>query len=49
MTSARSAVTIACAFQPEKLVVDPDVTVLMLNRQKAEVKLNPESPLAAAQ
>ena len=32
-------VTIACAFEPQKVVVDPDVTVLMLERQKAEVKL----------
>jgi hypothetical protein len=32
-------VTIACAFEPQRLVVDPDVTVLMLERQKAEVKL----------
>jgi len=32
-------VTIACAFEPERLVVDPDVTVLMLERRKAEVKL----------
>ncbi len=32
-------VTIACAFEPERVVVDPDVTVLMLERQKAEVKV----------
>jgi hypothetical protein len=32
-------VTIACAFDPQKVVVDPDVTVLMLERQKAELKL----------
>ncbi len=32
-------VAIRCAFRPEKLVVDPDVTVLMLERQKAERKL----------
>jgi hypothetical protein len=32
-------VTIACAFEPDRLVVDPDVTVLMLDRQKAEVQL----------
>ncbi|HXS82778.1 MAG TPA: ABC transporter permease subunit [Methylomirabilota bacterium] len=32
-------VTIACAFDPQRVVVDPDVTVLMLERQKAEVKL----------
>lgn len=32
-------VTIVCRFAPEHLVVDPDVTVLMLERQKAEQKL----------
>jgi hypothetical protein len=32
-------VTIRCGFEPEKLKVDPDVTVLMLERQKAEVRL----------
>jgi hypothetical protein len=32
-------VIIACAFEPQRVVVDPDVTVLMLERQKAEVKL----------
>jgi ABC-2 type transport system permease protein len=32
-------VTITCGFEPQKLVVDPDVTVLMLERQKAEMKL----------
>ena len=44
-------VMIRCAFAPEKLVVDPDVRVLALERQKAEVKLKarrtPEA-LAAA-
>jgi len=35
----RRTVTIACAFEPEKVVVDPDVTVLMLERQKAEYRL----------
>jgi hypothetical protein len=29
-------VVIRCAFEPRKLVVDPDVRVLMLERQKAE-------------
>jgi hypothetical protein len=33
------AVVIRCAFEPERLVTDPDVTVLMLERQKAEVRL----------
>ena len=33
------AVTIRCAFEPEKLIVDPDARVLMLERQKAEIKL----------
>jgi len=32
-------VTIRCDFEPQHLVVDPDVTVLMLERQKAEMKL----------
>jgi aminopeptidase N len=32
-------VAIACAFEPRRVVVDPDVTVLMLERKKAEVKL----------
>ena len=34
-------VTIRCEFPPQKLIVDPDVTVLMLERQKAEAKLKP--------
>ena len=29
----------ATTFEPERLLVDPDVTVLMLERQKAEVQL----------
>ncbi len=41
------AVTVTCAFEPERLVVDPDVTVLMLNRQKAEVKLKPTAGVVA--
>jgi len=41
-------VTIACTFEPEKVVVDPDVTVLMLERQKAEVKLKAGSEKLAA-
>jgi ABC-2 type transport system permease protein len=32
-------VTIRCAFEPQKVVVDPDVRVLMLERQKAERRL----------
>ena len=40
-------VTIACAFEPEHLVVDPDVTVLMLERQKADVKLRTAGGLVA--
>jgi aminopeptidase N len=32
-------VTIACGFEPQRVVVDPDITVLMLERQKAEVTL----------
>lgn len=35
-------VTLRCDFRPEKLVLDPDVTVLMLERNKAEVRLVPE-------
>lgn len=35
----RATVTVRSDFQPEKLVLDPDVTVLMLERQKAEVRL----------
>ncbi|HEX3556165.1 MAG TPA: M1 family aminopeptidase [Thermoanaerobaculia bacterium] len=33
------AVEIACAFQPEKVVVDPDVQVLQLRRKAAVAKL----------
>jgi ABC-type transport system involved in multi-copper enzyme maturation permease subunit len=40
-------VTIACAFEPERVLVDPDVTVLMLERQKAEVKLKTGSEKVA--
>jgi ABC-type transport system involved in multi-copper enzyme maturation permease subunit len=40
-------VRIASAFEPERLVVDPDVTVLMLHRDKAEVKLKPAAGLVA--
>jgi len=40
-------VTIACAFEPERLLVDPDVTVLMLERQKAEVKLKTAAEVVA--
>ncbi len=32
-------VKIACAFDPERILVDPDVTVLMLERNKAEWRL----------
>jgi hypothetical protein len=41
------SVTVACAFEPERLVVDPDVTVLMLHREKAEVKLKPAAGVVA--
>ena len=44
----RQAVTIICAFQPERLMLDPDVTVLMLERQKAEVRLAPEAAAVVA-
>jgi hypothetical protein len=43
----RGTVTVRCDFQPEKLVLDPDVTVLMLERQKAEVRLAPEREAVA--
>ncbi|MBI5170013.1 MAG: hypothetical protein HZA61_11030 [Candidatus Eisenbacteria bacterium] len=43
----RVPIVLHCAFQPEKLVVDPDVRVLMLERNKAEVKLAPAAgPIA---
>ncbi|MCE9628326.1 MAG: hypothetical protein K8R56_10475, partial [Candidatus Eisenbacteria bacterium] len=35
-------ITIRCAFDPERVVVDPDITVLMLERQKAVLKLKRE-------
>jgi len=41
-------VTIRCGFEPERLVIDPDVTVLMLERNKAEVRLVPEPEGAVA-
>ncbi len=33
--------TLACAFEPQRVVVDRDVTVAMPERQKTEVKLKP--------
>jgi ABC-2 type transport system permease protein len=35
----RATVTLRSGFQPERLIVDPDVTVLMAERRKAEVTL----------
>src|SRR6185436_10518853 len=35
----RATVTIACGFEPKRVVVDPDVHVLMLERKKAELVL----------
>jgi ABC-2 type transport system permease protein len=35
-----TSVTIGCGFEPKKLLVDPDVRVLMLERKKAEVALH---------
>ena len=32
-------VTIRCAFQPERVVIDPDVRVLQLRRKQAEASL----------
>jgi hypothetical protein len=43
-------IVIHCSFEPQKLVVDPDVRVLMLERQKAEVRLRAKhdaGPVAA--
>ncbi len=37
-------VRILCAFEPERLVIDPDIELLMLERQKAEVKLRTSRP-----
>lgn len=44
----RATVTLHSDFRPEKLVLDPDVTVLMLERQKAEVRLAPAPEAVAA-
>ena len=33
------ALTIHCSFSPDKVVVDPDVRVLQLNRKQATVSL----------
>lgn len=35
-------ISLRCAFGPERVVVDPDITVLMLERQKATLKLKRE-------
>jgi hypothetical protein len=40
-------VRIVCAFEPERVLVDPDVTVLMLERNKAEWKLRPAAEKVA--
>jgi ABC-type transport system involved in multi-copper enzyme maturation permease subunit len=42
------AVVIPCVFAPERVVVDPDVTVLMLERKKAEVKVKAEGGALAS-
>ena len=44
----RGTVTLRSDFQPERLVLDPDVTVLMLERQKAEMRLRPEPEAVTA-
>ena len=44
----KASIAIDTAFEPERLVVDPDITVLMLNRGKAEVKLKTEGEVVAA-
>jgi len=45
------SVVIPCAFAPERVLVDPDVRVLMLERKKANVAVHapgaPPSPVAA--
>ena len=40
-------VVILCGFEPQKLVVDPDVRVLQLNRKKATVALKADRAAAA--
>ena len=45
------SVMLRCSFEPQKLVVDPDVRVLSLERQKAEIDLKVKrssGPVAAA-
>jgi len=45
------SVMLRCSFEPQKLVVDPDVRVLTLERQKAEIDLKVKrasGPVAAA-
>ena len=42
-----ASVTIHCGFEPKKLVVDPDVHVLMLERKKAEVTLRASAAVKA--
>jgi len=45
------AVTIPCSFEPERVVVDPDVLVLQLGRDKASVPIKTKgqaAPLTAA-
>jgi hypothetical protein len=44
----KTEVTIRSDFEPDRLVLDPDVTVLMLERKKAEVRLVPEPGKALA-
>ena len=38
-----TTVTLRTAFEPERLLMDPDVVVMMLERQKAETKLKVEA------
>ena len=41
-------VTIESGFEPAKVVVDPDVEVLMLRRAKAQVPVDAKPPGGAA-
>ena len=39
----RADVVLRCDFEPKRLVVDPDVHLLMLERSKAEMPLKPSA------
>ncbi|MGH7741593.1 MAG: hypothetical protein ACRENS_06170, partial [Candidatus Eiseniibacteriota bacterium] len=44
----QKAVVISCAFAPERVLVDPDVRVLMLERKKANVAVHAPGATASA-